>query len=355
MRVVVAPDSFGGTLTAVQAARAIADGWTRGRPGDQMVLLPRSDGGPGFVDVLATAGGQVREALVAGPLQTAVPARWLLDSGTAYLEAAQVCGLHLLGGPPTRETALAAHSRGVGDLMRVALAAGAREIVIGLGGTCCTDGGRGMIGALGGLDEAAAVLRDSSVIAATDVENVLLGGEGAAAVFGPQKGAQSETVAVLEERNARWAGHLCAHAGRSVAEVPGAGAAGGIAAALFALGAARRSGADVVAERTHQDGVLAAADLVITGEGRFDAQSLRGKLVVSLAARAAEHGVPTLVLAGQVDLAAREVESVSIVAARSMTDFAGSIERAVNDAFLCLRDLAEHTAGEWSVAAARCR
>ncbi|PBC41589.1 hypothetical protein CJ178_08290 [Rhodococcus sp. ACPA4] len=349
MRVIVAPDSFGDTLTATAAAHAISDGWGRARSGDEIICAPQSDGGPGFVDALAVSGGEIRNAHVSGPLTTPVDARWLLDSDTAYIESAQACGLALLGGPPTRESALAAHSRGVGDLIVEALDAGATKIVIGLGGSCCTDGGRGLVDALGGVQAARAALRGVELVAATDVENPLLGEIGAAEVFGPQKGADGSAVEILEQRNREWASTLGSGAGRSVAELPGAGAAGGIGAALFALGGDRRSGAEVVAERTRQAELLESADLVITGEGKFDSQSLRGKLVTSLAAASASYGVPTLVLAGQVELSASDYERFGIVGAESVTDFAGSIEDAMRDASIHLRGLAEETAREWTI------
>ncbi|WP_064444141.1 glycerate kinase [Rhodococcus sp. YH3-3] len=348
MRVIVAPDSFGETLTAVAAAESISAGWRRGRPGDDVVIAPQSDGGPGFVDVLATAGGDIRTARVSGPLTAAVDATWLFESDTAYIESAEAVGLGLLGGPPTRDTALAAHSRGVGELIAVALEAGVKTVVVGLGGSCCTDGGRGLVEALGDLEAATAAMAGIQLVAATDVEHVLLGEHGAAAVFGPQKGADAEAVAVLEASNGRWAEQLESVTGKRVSNFPGAGAAGGIGAALFALGAQRRSGADVVADRTGQAALLASADLVITGEGKFDHQSLRGKLVTTLASAGAAHGVPTLVFAGQVTLDEADYASTSIVAAKSVTDFAGSVERAMEEASACLEGLAEHTAREWN-------
>ncbi len=286
---------------------------------------------------------------MSGPLTAAVDATWLFDSDTAYIESAEAVGLGLLGGPPTRDTALAAHSLGVGELIAVALEAGVKTVVVGLGGSCCTDGGRGLVEALGGLEVAAAATAGTQLFAATDVEHVLLGEHGAAAVFGPQKGADAEAVAVLEASNARWAEQLESVTGKRVSNFPGAGAAGGIGAALFALGAQRRSGADVVADRTGQAALLASADLVITGEGKFDHQSLRGKLVTTLASAGAAHGVPTLVFAGQVTLDEADYASTSIVAAKSVTDFAGSVERAMEEASACLEGLAEHTAREWNI------
>ncbi|HET6733361.1 glycerate kinase, partial [Mycobacterium sp.] len=202
VRVLIAPDSFGDSLTAVQAAEAIAAGWRRARPDDTLTLAPQSDGGPGFVGVLASRLGDVRTLRVSGPLTAEVSAEWVLDDaapGTAYIECAQACGLALLGGPPTVHTAVAAHSRGVGQLVAAALEAGAGRIVVGLGGSSCTDGGRGLVDELGGLAAARKLLAGVELIAATDVEHPLLGPMGAATVFGPQKGADPATVLVLEQ------------------------------------------------------------------------------------------------------------------------------------------------------------
>ena len=244
----------------------------------------------------------------------------------------------LLGGPPTVETALAAHSRGVGQLIAAAVEAGAGRIVVGLGGSSCTDGGRGMIEALGGLDVAGNLLADVELIAATDVEHPLLGPMGAARVFGPQKGADPDTVAVLERRLTDWAAELDAAAGRPVSDEKGAGAAGGLGAGLLALGGRRESGATVIAEHTHLADDVAAAELVITGEGRFDDQSLHGKVVSALAAEA--RGTPVLVLAGQVTLDAAALRDAGITAAYAIADHAGSVQLAIDDAANQLTGLA---------------
>ena len=351
MRVVIAPDSFGDSLTAAQAARAIATGWRRGRPDDTVVAVPQSDGGPGFVDCLTArpdCGMEVRRSPVRGPLAGDVEAAWAYHpaTATAYLESAQACGLALLGGPPTPRTALAAHSHGVGQLIDAALRAGARSIVVGLGGTCCTDGGRGMVDALGGLESAARRLAGVRLIAATDVEHPLLGPTGAAAVFGPQKGADPAAVGLLEQRLARWADELEA-AGRPIRDAPGAGAAGGLGAALLALGGIRESGAAVVAEHTGLPGELAAADLIVTGEGRLDDQTPHGKVIgtlARLAGTARPGGVPVLVLAGQVTLGTAQLAAAGISAAYALADFAGSVRLAIDDAAGQLEGLAERTA-----------
>ncbi|MDF2828696.1 MAG: hypothetical protein K0R01_1979 [Mycobacterium sp.] len=348
LRVLVAPDCFGDSLTAVEAATAIARGWGAARPSDQLVSAPQSDGGPGFVDVLASRLGGLRTAQVSGPLSDDVTAQWVFDeaSGTAYVECAQACGLALLGGPPNVDTALAAHSRGVGQLVDLAITAGATRIVVGLGGSGCTDGGKGLVDALGGLSTARDRLAGIDLIAATDVEHPLLGPMGAAAVFGPQKGADPDTVAVLERRLADWATELNAVAGRDVAVEAGAGAAGGLGAALLALGARRASGAAVIADFTGLADDVAAADLIITGEGRFDDQSLHGKVVSALTGMADPARTEVLVLAGQVTLSAEELAAAGVGAARSITDYAGSVQRAIDDAANQLEGLARATAAE---------
>jgi len=347
LHVLIAPDCYGDSLTAVQAADAIATGWGSARPDDVLISAPQSDGGPGFVGVLASRVGGLRSATVRGPLADDVTAEWVFDdaSATAYVECAQACGLALLGGPPTVDTAIQAHSGGVGQLIGDAVDAGAERIVVGLGGSACTDGGRALVDALGGLSAARARLVGVELIAATDVEHPLLGPMGAAAVFGPQKGADPATVALLEARLAAWAVELNAVAGRDVGAEPGAGAAGGIGAALLALGGRRESGAAVIAEHTGLAADLDVAELIITGEGRFDDQSLHGKVVSALAAGARD--TPVLVLAGQVTLDADALHSAGIAAAHSITDYAGSIQLAMDDAANQLTGLARRTGAGW--------
>jgi glycerate 2-kinase len=342
MLVLVAPDCYGGSLSAMEAAAAITTGWSRSRPGDRFIVAPQSDGGSGFVEVLAGRLGQKRRLRVSGPLHTMVDAEWVFDRGsaTAYLECAQACGLALLGGPPTPQTAMAAHSMGVGQLIAEALRTGARRIVVGLGGSACTDGGQGMVAELGGLEAARQQLADIELIAASDTEYPLVGPWGAARVFGPQKGADTATVAVLEVRLQAWALALEAVAGRDVSAEPGAAAAGGIGAALFALGGRCESGAEIIAEHTHLADDLEVAELIVTGEGRFDEQSLHGKVVGSLAGKARPLGIPVIVLAGQVDLEKSAVRSAGIMAALSIADHAGSVRLALADAVNQLMGLA---------------
>ena len=350
LRVLIAPDCFGESLTAPEAAAAIAAGWRRGRSDDVLITAPQSDGGPGFIDVLVAAQSGIlrRRSRVSGPLDGDVDAEWALDptTSTAYIECAQACGLALLGGPPTVTSAVAAHSRGVGQLIDAARQVGATTIVVGLGGSSCTDGGRGMAEALGGVPAAGRALAGVRLIAATDVEHPLLGPGGAAHVFGPQKGADPRTVFRLEERMTEWAAELEAASGRAVAALPGAGAAGGLGAALLALGARRESGAGVILAHTGTADQIAVTDLIVTGEGRLDEQSLRGKVVGTLAAAARPYAVPVLVLAGQVALSKEELQAAGITAAHSLADYAGSVRRAIEDAAGQLAGLAERTAAD---------
>ncbi len=348
MRVLVAPDSYGDSLTAVEAAAAIATGWNRARPDDQFTIAPQSDGGPGFVDVLASQLGERRHLDVAGPLDDSVRADWVweADTATAYLECAQACGLARLGGPPTPDTARRAHSRGVGQLIDAALRAGATRIVVGLGGSASTDGGRGLVDELGGLAVARRRLSGVQLVAASDVEYPLLGPWGAAAIFGPQKGADPDTVAVLEQRLTAWAAEL--DAGRQVSAQAGAGAAGGIGAALLALGGRCESGASIIAEHTGLPDDIAAADLLVTGEGRIDEQSLHGKVVGALAEAARLHQLEVVVLAGQVGLDSQALQSAGIMAAYAVADYAGSVRLALADAANQLMGLASDVAARVS-------
>jgi glycerate kinase len=336
VRVLIAPDCFGGTLSAPEAAQAMARGWHAAAPGDELWLRPLTDGGPGFVDVLFTVlNGSVHELEVTGPLGAPVTARWLEHDGTGYIESAQANGLHLV--PKEDRRPLEATTRGVGELMVDARAAGMERIVVGLGGSATTDGGKGML-------EVATSGDWPELVAATDVENPLLGPHGAARTFGPQKGATQEDVEELESRLDGWSVQV----GPQHRDTPGAGAAGGLGFGLFLLGAKRVSGAGLVRELTGLDKVLATAQLVLTGEGSFDWQSLRGKLVTSVASVAAERGVPCLVLAGQVSVGRREAAAAGIEASYAVVDHAGSVEAAFADPAGTLAALATEVARQWS-------
>ncbi|HXW87236.1 MAG TPA: glycerate kinase [Streptosporangiaceae bacterium] len=316
MRVVVAPDSFKGTIGAADAAAALATGWRRVRPADEVIEIPLADGGEGTLAVLAAAvaGSRWHRAEVSGPAQAQVAASWLEIPGNEHIiELATAAGLTQLR--PLQP--LAAHSYGVGQLMGRALDGGARRIVVALGGSACTDGGSGALAALGArfLDAAGAEVRrgggalarlarvDTSglrppppggVDCLTDVRAPLLGPSGAAAVFGPQKGAGPGEIAVLEEGLARLARALGGDP-----EAPGAGAAGGTGYGLSAAwGAVLRPGALEIAAIAGLPAALAGAGLVITGEGQYDATSQSGKVAGAVLAHAAAAGVPAAVVAG---------------------------------------------------------
>ncbi|AEA26708.1 glycerate kinase [Pseudonocardia dioxanivorans CB1190] len=376
MRVVVAPDSFGGTLSASGAAAAIARGWREAVPGDEVLSLPLADGGTGFLDVLHTAlGGTLHTLTVTGPLGEPVEGAWLQVDDVAYVESASACGLQHVPRPDrTPDVARRATTRGVGELIAAARDAGAREIVVGLGGSATTDGGAGMLAALGATavdadgtplpDGGAALARCARLegrpdlgaavlVAAADVDNPLLGRHGAAAVFGPQKGADDATVAELDAALAVFAGALAAALGADVRDEQGAGAAGGMGAALLALGARRVSGAGLVRELVGLDAALDGlagdgAGLAVTGEGSFDWQSLRGKLVTTVAQAAADRGVPCLVLAGQVSVGRREAAAAGVDAAYSVADDAGGVEASMADPEGTLAALAARVAAQWS-------
>ena len=370
MRVLMAPDGFGGTLSPAQAAAALAEGWRRTASGDDVDLAPLSDGGPGFVDVLATALPDARRLAVEveDPLARPVRAELLLHGTTAYVESAQACGLHLVA--EEDRDPLRATTYGVGQLLAAALDAGARRVVVGLGGSATNDGGAGLLAALGLQRQDAAGQRlapgglalrdvarldgrldprlaDVELVAASDVTSPLLGLYGASAVFGPQKGASREDVALLDGALTRWADVLEAHLGVQVRDRPGAGAAGGLGAALHALGATQQPGIALVQEAVGFDERVAAADLVVTGEGRFDAQSLVGKVVSGVARAAGEHALPCVVLAGDVQLGRREAAAAGVDQAWSLVDLVGA-ERAMADAAAALGELAAHVAGQWA-------
>jgi glycerate kinase len=365
----MAPDGFGGTLSPAQAATALADGWRRTAAGDEVDLAPLSDGGPGFVDVLATAlpDADRRSVTVEDALARPVRADVLLHGRTAYVESAQACGLHLL--TPQERDPLRTTTYGVGQLLSAALDAGAERIVVGLGGSATNDGGAGLLAALGlqRLDAAGEQLAPGGValrdldrltgsldprlsevelVAASDVDSPLLGLYGASSVFGPQKGASREDVALLDGALTRWADVLERSLSVSVRDRPGAGAAGGLGAALYVLGATQRPGIALVQEAVGFDSRVARADLVVTGEGRFDSQSLVGKVVSGVARAAGEHAVPCIVLAGDVQLGRREAAAAGVEQAWSLVDLVGA-ERAMGDAAAALAELAAHVAGQW--------
>ncbi len=313
MHLLSAPDKFRGTLSAREAAAAIAAGAARaGWTADE---LPLADGGEGTLDVL---GGGNRKTVVTGPLGVPVEAEWRLAGGEVVIEAARACGLTLAGGAAGNDP-LGATSRGVGELIGAALEAGAERVVLTVGGVASTDGGTGAVEALQPF-----LPLPVPVEVACDVDARFLD---AATVFAPQKGATPEQVELLRERLAEL----------DVPDVPGAGAAGGLAGGLAAIGATLVRGFDVVADRLGLDECLSDADLVVTGEGLVDATSLTGKVVGGVLERAARAGVPALVVAGDA-VTNPPVDVVSLVALCGRT-------RALREPAICLAEVVEKELG----------
>lgn len=342
MRILIAPDSFKGSLSAVQVARALARGVTRALPGAQVESCPVADGGEGTAEVLClNTGGRMVEQAVTGPLGEPVTARFAIlgDGQTAVVEIAAASGLPLV--PAERRDPMRTTSYGTGELIAAALEAGCRRVLVALGGSATVDGGMGMLEALGfrfldargrpvprggrGLAAVATALRPRALppvefVAACDVDNPLLGEQGAAAVYGPQKGATPEMVQELDRGLARLAAVWKRDWGVDVAALPGAGAAGGAGAALAAgLGAPLVSGAGLVIEYSGLEDRLRRADLVITGEGRLDGQTRRGKAPAAVAAAARRAGVPVVAVCGSLAASGEELAEMGMAAALSIT------------------------------------
>jgi glycerate 2-kinase len=365
-RVVIAPDSLKGTLTASAAADALAAGWRSERPDDEVLTLPLADGGEGTLEALAhdVPAGCWRRAAVTGPDGRPVDAAWLLlPDGTAVVEMARAAGLPLLDRPDP----LGATTRGLGELLAAVVAdPGVHRVMLTLGGSATTDGGTGALAALGArfLDADGVELPPGGgalarldrvdltdlvppppggVQCLVDVTAPLLGPLGAAGQFGPQKGASPEQVSALDGALARLADLLGGDR-----EAPGAGAAGGTAYGFASCwGATFVSGAQAVAAAAGLDDALAGATLAVTGEGQFDAQSLRGKVVGDLVDRAGRAGVPVAVVAGRVDAGARG--GLPVARALALTELAGSVEGAMADPARWLTVAGSRLAREQSV------
>ena len=335
VHVLVAPDKLAGTLTAVEAAAAIACGWSRARQDAVIDQAPLSDGGPGFVPVLHVAlGGRLVPVAAHGPLGGAVAADVLVvesaQGRTAYVESAQACGLALV--EPDPQTALTATTAGVADLLRAALAHDVRRVVVGVGGTASTDGGRGCFEALGGERGWPPGVE---LVVASDVTAPLLGPTGAAAVFGAQKGADPATVERLEQRLRRWADVA---GGAPGAE--GAGAGGGLGYGLTLLGARVAPGLTTVIDAVGLAGRLRSCDLVVTAEGRLDPTSLLGKVPGGVGQLAKSLRRPCYVLAGQSTLDPADLEGSGLVEVRTLVDAYG-LAAALADPADRLAELAE--------------
>lgn len=359
MRILIAPDKFKGSLTAVEAAAAIAEGALRVYPDAVATQFPIADGGEGTLEAAVAAGYEERLNAVVGPILAPLGAAWAIHKAangkvTAVIETAQASGLADM--EPTPENALRAHSYGCGQLIAAALDAGATEIVLGLGGSAMTDGGSGALRALGlkpldaagnvvplgGGSLADVVALDTSALdprltattfrIAVDVRNPLYGPSGAAHVFGPQKGADQDSVERLDAGLRNWASVLRETTGRDV-NVPGAGAAGGFPASFLAFtNASLEGGFALVAGLTGLAGQLDQADLVITGEGSMDAQSLTGKAPIALAEAARERGIPVIVVAGRILVTFEDLSAHGVVAAAQLLDVAAGPDDAVANA-----------------------
>ncbi len=366
-RALVAPDSFKGTLGAVDAARAIARGLSRG--GMETELCPLSDGGEGLVEcVLFSRGGELLASRVTGPLGERIEARWGLVEGgkTAVIEMAAAAGLPLV--PEGKRNPLVTTTRGVGELVREAVRHGVEEVIVGVGGSATVDAGCGMAQGLGvrlldsagrelalgggslahlhsidlsGLDES---VRGARVLVACDVRNLLTGPEGAARIYAPQKGAGPEEVELLERALENFKAVAARELGADV-DVPGCGAAGGLSAGLMAfLGAELREGARLVMDLVGFDEKLARADVLVVGEGKLDSQTAFGKAPVMAARRAKRRGVPAVAFCGVLGEGTRELLDESLAAAYPLVREGVSPERASGETSDALEELARELA-----------
>ena len=376
LRIVVAPDSFGGALDSVAVAGAIASGWLRARPDDEVVRAPMADGGEGTLAAVAAALGEraVRRSVTAhDPLGRPVAADYLLleEGRTAFVEMAAASGLaRLTVEERTPDSARTASSRGTGELIRDALDTRVHRLILGLGGSATNDGGAGLLAALGvrflglagvELPPGGAALADLiviepsgldprlasvEVVVASDVTNPLTGPAGAAATYGPQKGADPAAVADLDAALGIYGTAIEAATGRAVAELPGAGAAGGTGAALLAFTSATlRPGIDVVAEMAGLPTALDGADLVITGEGRADEQTLAGKVAMGVALLAGNRGIPVVLLCGSLGPGSEALEVAGLFAMiQPVADRPMSLAEAMADTERLLSNAAERLA-----------
>ena len=369
MKVVIAPQSFKGSLYALEAAEAIQRGVLEADPTADTLLVPVADGGDGTLEALVNAtGGQIFRSIVTGPLGQAVEALWgvMGDGLTAVVEMARPSGLALV--PPKRRNPRTATTRGTGEIIREALDKGFTRIIVGLGGSATNDGGAGMASALGakfldrrgqqlppggaalsrldsidvtGLHQA---LREAAIIGATDVTNPLCGPEGASAIYGPQKGASAKVVAELDDALSNFARVVRRDVGIDVLDTPGSGAAGGLGAGLMAFaGADLRSGIEMVCEVLEFDRHLEGADLVITGEGRADESTIYNKAPVGVAQRARARGVPTVVLAGSLGPGHQALYDHGVVGIVCIADRPMSFDRSLARTGELLQGAAERT------------
>lgn len=376
MKIVIAPDSFKDSLSAQGVADAIALGLTGVWPDAQLVKCPMADGGEGTVEsILAACEGQLRRTSVRGPLGTPVDAAWgwLPQSLTAIIEMAEASGLQLVA--PGQRDACVSSTYGTGELIRAALDAGAQRVILAIGGSATNDGGAGAMQALGvklldareqtlapgGLALAQLARIDLSELdprlarvrfdIAADVNNPLCGPHGASVIFGPQKGASPSQVEQLDRALGHFADQCAQVLKSDVRDEPGSGAAGGLGFAAKAfLGAQFKAGVEVVAELVGLSEAVKGADLVITGEGRFDAQTLRGKTPFGVARIARQHGVPVIVIAGTLGEGYQALYEHGIDAAFALTSGPMTLEQACSEAPRLLAERASDIARVWRIA-----
>ena len=399
MKIVIAPDKFKGSLPAAEVADAIAAGLRAGWPEAELVTVPVADGGEGTVDAAVAAGLERVPVTVDGPTGEPVHASYARRGEVAVIELADACGLLRL--PGGRLAPLTASSFGCGQVLAAALAAGARQIILGVGGSASTDGGAGLLQALGAqvldargepLARGGAALRDvatldlnglhpalrdvatldltglhpalrdvaaleltglhpalrvSSVILATDVINPLTGPDGAAEVYGPQKGASPEQITELASGLRRWAAVVAAATGTDWSQAPGAGAAGGVGfAALAVLGAQARPGIGLVLDLVDFDAALDGAALVIIGEGSLDTQTLAGKAPVGVARAAVRRGIPVVAVAGRSTLTKDQLATTGISRVYTLSDLEPDLARSSAQASALLRRVGQALARE---------
>lgn len=358
MKIIIAPDSFKESLTAMEVANAIEAGFKQVMPHAQFIKLPMADGGEGTVQSLVDAtNGAIINCPVTGPLGEKVDAFYGLsgDGQTAVIEMAAASGLHLVA--PERRNPLLTTTYGTGELIKAALDKGVKHIIVGIGGSATNDGGAGMAQALGikmvdkngleigygggalahlsriDLSAVDARLQTVALEVACDVNNPLCGRKGAAHVFGPQKGATPEMVALLDKNLAHYADIIKTQLGREIKDMPGAGAAGGMGAALLGLfNATLRPGIEIVMDAVNFSEIIAGADLVVTGEGRIDSQTIHGKTPIGVARAAKKQGIPVIAIAGCLSSDCAVVYEQGIDCVFSVLSSAVSLEEAFRDA-----------------------
>jgi glycerate kinase len=365
-RVLIACDKFKGSLTGAEVLAAITAGMRSAVPNLEVSSTLIADGGDGTLDAAESCGFTRVPVPAAGPFGEPGQTSYAVRGAQAVIEMADACGIVRAG---DRRDALGATSQGVGDVMRAALDAGVRDLVLGIGGSASTDGGAGMLQALGArlLDASGAelppggaalarlatldlstlhpALADSTITLASDVNNPLLGERGCVAIFAPQKGADEAMRAELEAALTHYAAQVTAAMGRDDTELPGAGAAGGVGyAALAVLGARMRPGIDVVLELGEFTSLLPGSDLVVTGEGALDLQTLLGKAPAGVARAAGEAGVPVIALCGRALLSDEEVAQTGLDAIYQLVDLEPDPAVCIRDADRLLRELAAQAA-----------